>query len=995
MPVVTMSIRCMTLGAGYRYLMSSVARLDQSGPASGLTAYYAAEGTPPGRLLGAGLAGLNNGHGVASGTIVTEKALWRMLGMLQDPVTGDPLGRRPPSPDTVYVDKAGQVRKARQPVAGFDLTFSAPKSVSVAWALADGSTRDRIYAAHHRALEAVIGYAEQRVFATRVGQGGALQDDVLGVVAAAFDHWDSRAHDPQLHTHVVVLNRVQAASDGLWRTLDSKALHRAAVAMSELYNGILADEITAELGWSWTPEQRRHSPEPKWEMAGMPAELRDHFSRRSSAIETAKDALVEQFTISHGRPPVGREVIQLRQQATLATRDRKNVRPLAELIRVWRDRARPFVGDHPQAWINGLAKADHRPETSGARGRVSTPVRLLVADEMDAERLKAKAAAALATVAGKRATFNRSNLLAQVLRELHGMRFAAPADRIAVAETTTTLATEQAVLLSPADAEPVPAELRREDGSSRLRHRDSEVYSTREILDAEARLLAAADATDAPTAPPPARVPAGEPAGLSAEQSAAVAAVVTSGRRLDLIVGPAGTGKTSTMAAVRTAWESVHGSGSVIGLAPSAAAAEVLADAVGVPAENTAKWLSEQSRNLDRVQRLEQLSLKLSTSYPSPETRRLQRRYVSVRAEFERWRLGPGQLVIVDEASMAATRDLDCITAAAQDAGAKVLLVGDWAQLSPVQAGGAFKLLADTHPDAPALHGVRRFRHEWERDATLRLRAGDPSVAQTYLDHGRVESGDREDMLDLLFDAWRSDTRAGYTSLMLAADAETVTDLNIKARAYWVAAGEVPTAGVELGDGTTAGVGDTVVTRLNQRALVTGHGWVKNGDTWVVQSIHDDGSMRLGQPGGGAVALVPKEYVIQHLELGYATTAHRAQGRTVDTSHAYINSATGREPLYVMATRGRENNKLYADLVAHAGVDDHAQGAVMVEPADVLRAAIMTTGADQSATEVRRTETTRSLATVRESRDLAPSRARAKESSTSFQYESSLTQRRP
>ena len=80
---------------------------------------------------------------------------------------------------------------------------------------------------------------------------------------------------------------------------------------------------------------------------------------------------------------------------------------------------------------------------------------------------------------------------------------------------------------------------------------------------------------------------------------------------------------------------------------------------------------------------------------------------------------------------MAATRDLDHITTAATHAGAKVLLVGDWAQLSPVQAGGAFKMLVDDRGhDAPTLHDVRRFRHEWERGATLQLRAGNLAIAE-------------------------------------------------------------------------------------------------------------------------------------------------------------------------------------------------------------------------------------------------------------------------
>ncbi len=89
------------------------------------------------------------------------------------------------------------------------------------------------------------------------------------MIAAAFDHWDSRAGDLQLHTHVVVLNRVQAVSDGGWRTLDSKALFRAAVGLSELYNGALADLLTTELGVGWSPQRRRRLAEPKWGADGL------------------------------------------------------------------------------------------------------------------------------------------------------------------------------------------------------------------------------------------------------------------------------------------------------------------------------------------------------------------------------------------------------------------------------------------------------------------------------------------------------------------------------------------------------------------------------------------------------------------------------------------------------------------------------------------------------------------------------------------------------
>ncbi|MEO6413858.1 MAG: MobF family relaxase, partial [Pedococcus sp.] len=352
---MTMSIRRMTLGAGYRYLMSSVARMDEAGPARGLTDYYAAKGTPPGRFLGAGLAGLDSGRGVAADSPVSEDALWRMLGMLQDPVTGQALGRPPRSRVTVFVDHLGRVRRAPASVAGFDLTFSVSKSVSVAWALADEPTRGRIHAAHRRALEQVIAYGEAQVFATRSGHAGAVSEDVCGIVATAFDHWDSRAGDPQLHTHVVVLNRAQSIVDGAWKTLDSKALFAASVGMSELYNGLLADELTRDLGWAWVPESRRRSQVPKWEVEGVPAELRAEFSQRATAIETAKDELVEEFVAARDRQPSGPEVIKLRQQATLATRPVKDVKPLNDLVTGWRDRADPFLdAGRQEGWVAAL-----------------------------------------------------------------------------------------------------------------------------------------------------------------------------------------------------------------------------------------------------------------------------------------------------------------------------------------------------------------------------------------------------------------------------------------------------------------------------------------------------------------------------------------------------------------------------------------------------------------------------------------------------------------
>ncbi len=94
--------------------------------------------------------------------------------------------------------------------------------MSTAWALADPETKTVIYDCHRWAIEVVLTYAEKEVFSSRSGTGGVVQEDIEGVVAAAFTHWDSRSGDPQLHDHVVVSNRARSVSDGQWRTLDGR-----------------------------------------------------------------------------------------------------------------------------------------------------------------------------------------------------------------------------------------------------------------------------------------------------------------------------------------------------------------------------------------------------------------------------------------------------------------------------------------------------------------------------------------------------------------------------------------------------------------------------------------------------------------------------------------------------------------------------------------------------------------------------------------------------
>ena len=148
----------------------------------------------------------------------------------------------------------------------------------------------------------------------------------------------------------------------------------------------------------------------------------------------------------------------------------------------------------------------------------------------------------------------------------------------------------------------------------------------------------------------------------------------------------------------------------------------------------------------------------------------------------------------------------------AQAAGAGVLLVGDHHQLSAVQAGGAFGLLA-RRTSTTELTGLWRFADRWEAQATRLLRHGHLDALTAYDTHGRLHDGTRQQMIEDAYQGWRADHDAGRESLLIAADNATVLELNNRVRTDNITTGRASAAGVDLVDGNTAGVGDRVITR--------------------------------------------------------------------------------------------------------------------------------------------------------------------------------------
>lgn len=563
--MVTVSMRVMSAGDGYKYLLRTVAAGDGDRSLSTpLTRYYTEEGTPPGRWLGSAVTALGGGSVVVVDQ-VTETQLQLLIGMGRDPVTGDPLGsayRNYPTvteriqqrtagldPELPVTERAEAVaaieaeetvKGSRKAVAGFDFTFSIPKSASVLWAVSDAGTQSLIADAHYAAVAEMVAFIEREVAATRVGaagrNGAVAQADVTGVIATAFDHYDSRAGDPHLHTHVVISNKVQTAHDGKWRSLDGRPLHAATVALSELHEAVVADHLTRAFGVAWEAREMGRDRNPAWAISTVPEELVVEFSSRSRQIEQEKNRLIAEYVERQGRQPSLATIIKLRAQATLATRPEKQVRSLADLTPEWRARATHLLG---------------KDATAGARTVPANGAPLLLrADDVPLDVIASLGQSVVEAVGKKRSTWRRWNLTAEAARQTMPYRFATTQDREAVVGMVVDAAEHASLRLTPPEFASSPAVLRRPDGTSRFRPTASTVYSSEELLAAEDRLLERASARTAPTVPVESvekvtARPDRDGRLLGEDQAAALAAVAVSGRVVDVLVGPAGAGNTT------------------------------------------------------------------------------------------------------------------------------------------------------------------------------------------------------------------------------------------------------------------------------------------------------------------------------------------------------------------------------------------------------------------------------------------------------------------
>ena len=698
------------------------------------------------------------------------------------------------------------VRKPRaNGVAGFDLTFRAPKSVSVVWAIAPPDVARELRAGHDRAVAEALGYLEREACRGRRGTDGVVQVRGVGFVGAAFVHRSSRAGDPLLHTHVVIGNLTRGP-DGRWTALDARHLYREQKTAGFLYQAVLRRELTERLGLEWGPVR-----EGAADIRGVPRTVIEHFSQRRAEI-------LEHMAAHGGRSAASAEI------AALETRRAKQNVAFDRLRADWTARAEE----------HGLS-----------RDAVEQLVHVGELRERPAVRLPVRLDRGLTEQAS---TFGRAEVL-QALAAAQPMgagvsELEALADRV--------LADAEIVRVEPGAARAGVVEAR---------------YTTRELLAIEARLLESAqsrrDSYVARVDSRTLRQQLDDHPTLTPEQSEVVRVLCADGDGISVVRAAAGTGKTFMLDAAREAWKADDTT--VVGCSLSARAALELEDQAGIRSVTvaTAKRDLEQGRSLPR-----------------------------------------GGVLVIDEAGMVGTRDLGLFAKAAEEADAKLVLVGDDRQLPEIHAGGAFRALAEDL-DALELTEVRRQREAWDRDALAALRRGDVERwARAYREHGRITVADNaRDARAALVNDW---SRAKGEAVMIAARRADVRDLNDRARQLIKAQGRLGQDELEAAGRAFAERDRVIGTRNDrQRGILNG----QRGTVTRIDRRHQSVTVRLNN--GRDVTLDSGYLAEGKLDHAYALTAHKAQGATVDRAFVLGSQDLYRELGYTALSRHRDEARFY------------------------------------------------------------------------------------
>jgi conjugative relaxase-like TrwC/TraI family protein len=873
--------------------MLSIGRLGTSGGAdyyldkvaNSVDDYYLGRGEAPGQWIGATSEQLG-----LVGQIDAEALRYLLAG---NSAGGEDLGL--------------QIQPDRRP--GYDLTFSAPKGVSLLWAFGSGEVRDAISAAHDRAIGAVLDHLSTEACYARRGHGGAELVEADGFIGAAFRHRTSRAGDPQLHTHVVVPNLVHGA-DGQWSAPDGRHLYIWKKTAGTLYQSALRAEL-APLGLAW--HVRRNG---LGELRDIPKTVLRAFSKRRADIEVAMDER-------------GSTSAKAAETAALATRQRKPAggAPTDLLREDWSEQLGAIElpdgkGGMRSAGVDDLTTAlGNDPVVPPGADETEAILRVLAGEhgvslddwEID-EHLAPDTRALPVTLLGS--TFTRRDAICAVARA-----FDVTPDH-ALALTANLLGRDDVVRVF-ADVTAGTDHVRTRSGQMVPATSGDRRYTTTELLAAEQRITRSATTRiregTGRVAPGTVDQVLGLHPNLDSEQADGVRALLTSGNGYDLVIGRAGTGKSTMLGAARVGWE--EAGYKVIGTAVAARTAAEFEANTGISSSSLTQLLADLR-----------------------EAGGLTRRHV----------------VVVDEASMIGSRPLDRLRSHMDAAGAKLVLVGDNRQLSSIDAGGALRSLSNELGEHVVTLTTNRRQgaagQQWERDALVALRDGNvvPAV-HAYSEHGRVTiTGTIDEARQRLVEDWWA-VHHDHTTAILAVRRIDVAALNDMVRARRQAGGEL---GEEISFGTKAfSIGDRVIFGKNQRVAEAGPAnragrvgklQIRNGTFATVVGVIEPSGTPVTREGDvprtqgdvlrtqgdvprgpgpaaraeavpalvvelddGRRAVLPPSYIESSTSLGYALTVFRSQGITVDHTFGLGGDSLFQEAGYTQLSRGALSNNLY------------------------------------------------------------------------------------
>ena len=699
----------------------------------------------------------------------------------------------------------------------------------------------------------------------------------------------NRDGEPHDHSHNVIARMGQTERDGEWRAIDTMALREQTGAMAAIIDGYVRSALSREYGVEWVKREDGRG----WEIKGIGAGIIEKYSKRTHGVTKAMRRLAREWEAKFGRVPNAREMLFIGDKAQRITKSGKPEKAVDwdELAAEWD----ATIGNELAGLVN-VGRMDHQaPDVA----EVPRPVQELTIRD------------ALAQVQEERSTWTRSDL-ARAIGWNMGPEYdqLAPEDRQRLTFTLTDEALGDTGFgvahLEAPEWPPAPPQLMRHelDQRSVFYRPGTARYATRGQLDMEERLVQQARRMGAPrlSREDAARLLGSTPeqlehavrdrsnhaatqttqTGLRLDQAALLYEAHTSGRRVSVGVGPAGSGKTYTVAAGAKAWQAMGGR--VFGVTCSQAARNVLARAGIKSSYNSSQFLLQLAAGDLKIPR--------------------------------------GSLIIIDEGSMMRNEHTAAIVSIAEKRDCKVLVTGDHMQLAAPGSGGAMTLLASQIGFSQLAVPVR-FKAAWERDASLRLRMGDENALEAYLLNGRITGADRAEMFGQARRAYIAARLAGEDTLLMAYTREDCRELSRQIREDLVHLGMVDASQeVTLSHGAKAGAGDLIVARKNDRNLITDREGgeqheLANGDIFRIEKVLPDGvlvrrMLEAAEDGTPRFAEDAVRYSNRKLtrctDLAYAVTGHNGQGATVNRGLAIFTGIEPREWLYVAMTRGRLSN---------------------------------------------------------------------------------------